>query len=480
MRAASQPGANPRETGSPPMSTEDSFVDGKRPREKLPIAKALLPVGARIECDFTDHLYVGTVIRHKNGAMVTRFDSDGDEVAVKPHRHSFREVLAGSSGKLQKAKRKSMVGSSTGSSNKRVNVGAPVAAAPALVRPHSEVKQGQKRTLEAKQEGQTAMAASTASGFVEVKQEQRGAAVSAASATSGFIDVKQENKAAASSAVGFADATALSYDINSISEEQLQQALHPTAGAKFTIGTKIVAAVMKARPFTSITDARRRVQGLGQGKINYMLSRGIQFPGAASVGSKPPVKKRAVAKPALAASATASAPAHQAQLANWLQERNRSAISSSSWSQSSRACSHFVYQNPGPTIDMKTGLDAAPPEQWESKAAAERAANGTENIGRWIGDIKVSLSLAEEARLSELGAAMKPLSNRVPKPWNEDGMFYGKAGLVPSVRLEQWVNEVRSSTCNFCTREILMRSMWSKMVPWYNWTATGQADPASA
>eukprot|EP01043_Picozoa_sp_COSAG02_P017099 COSAG02_NODE_768_length_17375_cov_52.865015_15_plen_162_part_00 len=46
-----------------------------------------------------------------------------------------------------------------------MNIGAPVAAAPALVRPHSEVKQGQKRTLEAKQEGQTAMAASTASGL---------------------------------------------------------------------------------------------------------------------------------------------------------------------------------------------------------------------------------------------------------------------------------------------------------------------------
>jgi hypothetical protein len=77
----------------------------------------MLPVGSRIECDFTDGLYVGTVLRHKGGAMVTRFDADGEEVALRPRRHRFREVRA----EAATAKRKAIVG---GSISERANVGA--------------------------------------------------------------------------------------------------------------------------------------------------------------------------------------------------------------------------------------------------------------------------------------------------------------------------------------------------------------------
>ena len=49
--------------GSPAV-TEASFSEGKRAHEQLPVPTHIFPVGTRIECDFTDSLYIGTVLRH--------------------------------------------------------------------------------------------------------------------------------------------------------------------------------------------------------------------------------------------------------------------------------------------------------------------------------------------------------------------------------------------------------------------------------
>ncbi len=415
-RRASPRKAASSASGSPPAVTEASFVDGKRTHEKLPVARAMLPVGTRVEVDFTDYLYIGTVLMHTDGAMVTRFDADGAEVALRPNHNSFRQVLAAPT------KRKSIVGSSGsgGGIKKRANVGgasgASGAASHAGPTPQSAVKIGLKRPLQ----------------------------------------VKTEKATAASVPSSAPSETAPTYDINSISVRQLKRVLNSAGAAKGTISHNIVLKLVAGRPFSSATDAEKRVAGLGKAKIRCLLSHGLRFPG--TVPARPrgrPTKKRATAAPkaaarsegasataasvpAAAAAAAAAAPFRQAQLAGPNAERYPAQLL-----EPSSACNHFVYPNPAPTIDMKTGLDAAPPEQWESKAAAERAANGTENIGRWIGDIKVSLSLADDARLSELGAAVVSPPNSSAKLWDLDGMFYGKAGLVPPVRLEEWVNEVR-------------------------------------
>ena len=63
--------ASPGKAGSsalgslPVVVTEASFVDGKRTHEELPVSSAMLPIGTRVEADFTDYLYIGTVINHK-------------------------------------------------------------------------------------------------------------------------------------------------------------------------------------------------------------------------------------------------------------------------------------------------------------------------------------------------------------------------------------------------------------------------------
>ena len=297
-------------------------------------------------------------------------------------------------------KRKSVVGSPV-SSSKRANAGAasaaPAAAAAAVP---ATVKKGQKRPLD---------------------------------------DIKEEKPAAPATAT----AGAATVDINSVAIGQLKQVL-----ANSTISRKIVEKLVAARPFDSVADARRRVDGLGTAKINVLLSHGIRFPFRATAPAK---KRAAVAAPSKAAatitsaaSASASAPAAAAAAAAAAPAPARVPVDPNAKRypvelvEPSNACRHFVYPNPGPTIDMKTGHNAAPPQQWESNAAAERAANGTENTGRWLGDLSVSLSLAKDARLSELGAAVK-VSSRL-KSWDEDGMFAGHAGLVPAVRLEQWMN----------------------------------------
>lgn len=423
-RASPRKAAAASAPGWPLAVTEASFVDGKRTHEKLPVATGMLPVGTRVEADFTDYLYIGTVLKHKDGAMVTRFDADGAEVALRPNRNSFRQVLAAPT------KRKSIVGSSGGSGadgrvQKRANAGGTSADASAgashvSATPQSSVKTtGQKRPL-------------------EVKMEKAAAVSATSSAASETVD----------------EAAAPTYDINSVSVKLLNRILNSAGAAKGTISPDMILKLVAGRPFSSEMDAQKRIKGLGKGKIRCLLSHGIRFPGAISARPKGrPAKKRATAAPkamsrsagksaAAAASVPATvqtaAPFRQAQLADPSAKRYPVQLL-----EPSSACNHFVYPSPAPTIDMKTGFDAAPPEQWESKAAAERAANGTENIGRWIGDIKVSLSLAEDARLSELGAAVVPPPNSSAKRWDLDGMFYGKAGLVPAVRLEEWVNEVR-------------------------------------
>ena len=84
-------GAN---VGADESATETSFVDGMRAREWLPVATHILPVGTRIECDFTDYLYIGTVLRHAEDgwSMLVRFDADGEEVTLRPRAHKFRAV----------------------------------------------------------------------------------------------------------------------------------------------------------------------------------------------------------------------------------------------------------------------------------------------------------------------------------------------------------------------------------------------------
>ena len=84
-------------------------------------------------------------------------------------------------------------------------------------------------------------------------------------------------------------------------------------------------------------------------------------------------------------------------------------------------------------MDLKSGRDCPPPSQWASKRAAELAAAGTGNFGRWVGDLTVSLALTEDARLSELGREVRPAAGRRERRWDQDGMYTCQAGQVRSL-----------------------------------------------
>eukprot|EP01043_Picozoa_sp_COSAG02_P038752 COSAG02_NODE_3010_length_7554_cov_14.731590_4_plen_1222_part_01 len=93
-RSAPATGPTPPPPSSPSAGvvSESSFVQGKRPHEPLSYGTRVEPIGTRLEVDFTDFLYIGTVLRHEYSGMVVQFDADGEEVALKPQRHRFRVV----------------------------------------------------------------------------------------------------------------------------------------------------------------------------------------------------------------------------------------------------------------------------------------------------------------------------------------------------------------------------------------------------
>ena len=63
-RSLRSPRSAPASGPVSPQISEHSFKDGKRNREPLPYGTRLEPVGTRLEVDFTDFLYIGTVMRH--------------------------------------------------------------------------------------------------------------------------------------------------------------------------------------------------------------------------------------------------------------------------------------------------------------------------------------------------------------------------------------------------------------------------------
>ena len=82
--------------GSPAtLVTEAHFTAGKRElAELLPLNAARPAVGARVEVDFTDYLYLGTVVRHGRGQIFdTMFDTDGETVTITTGKNRFRQVL---------------------------------------------------------------------------------------------------------------------------------------------------------------------------------------------------------------------------------------------------------------------------------------------------------------------------------------------------------------------------------------------------
>eukprot|EP01051_Picozoa_sp_SAG22_P016277 SAG22_NODE_2269_length_2768_cov_6.420757_1_plen_268_part_10 len=89
------------------------------------------------------------------------------------------------------------------------------------------------------------------------------------------LEVKEEEPVAAAAAAAShpASGTAPEYNINSITTNALEQVLR---GA---MGQKMIRKLVAARPFRSAEDAQMRVDGLGPGKINVLLKRGIRFPG---------------------------------------------------------------------------------------------------------------------------------------------------------------------------------------------------------
>ena len=76
--------------------TEASFSAGKRElNEDLPLTATRPAVTQRIEVDFTDFIYLGTVVRHGSGLRFdATFDSDGETVTITPGKHRFRCLQA--------------------------------------------------------------------------------------------------------------------------------------------------------------------------------------------------------------------------------------------------------------------------------------------------------------------------------------------------------------------------------------------------
>ena len=105
---------------------------------------------------------------------------------------------------------------------------------------------------------------------------------------------------------------------------------------------------------------------------------------------------------------------------------------------------------------MRTLEPLPPPLEWQSKQAAERAANGVERYARWAGDVELSFVLVAGSKLSKLGAGhvtkvsaarQRSCKGSAPVNWDEDGMFPTPGGQVSVKCAQQWVTQVSDLPC---------------------------------
>ena len=75
---------------------ELGFVGGKREVQRegeVPYGRACPALGARIEVEFQDAIYCGTVtVRRAKTVCTVKFDADSDEVDIRCGQHRFREI----------------------------------------------------------------------------------------------------------------------------------------------------------------------------------------------------------------------------------------------------------------------------------------------------------------------------------------------------------------------------------------------------